>query len=281
MPSIWTRTFSTDGPCRSAQDRGAQPEDPARPAHRAQRPETDQHLDQADRTRSTTKLIDFDSSYIVGSPPPPEDIVGTMNYYSPELVRYIQGSAHPGELTEAGDVFALGLIYTEYLTGAPPRFEPGHHEPETAVLAGQSMTVDPAAAPAAVVDLVDRMMSGDARARPTIGQVHAELMNLRGSPAVTRARAPLPARAPSIPRGSVDRAPATAGRSAGAPVPAAGSSLRGKGLRRGGPTVAETEVPPVTSPAPAPAPTAAVAAGRGRGRLLGTLLGKLEERRPR
>jgi serine/threonine protein kinase len=40
----------------------------------------------------TTKLIDFDSSYIVGSPPPPEDIVGTMNYYSPELVRYIQGA---------------------------------------------------------------------------------------------------------------------------------------------------------------------------------------------
>ena len=41
----------------------------------------------------TSKLIDFDSSYIVGRPPPPEDIVGTMNYYSPELVRYIQGSA--------------------------------------------------------------------------------------------------------------------------------------------------------------------------------------------
>ena len=40
----------------------------------------------------TTKLIDFDSSYMVGSPPPPEEIVGTMNYYSPELVRYIQGS---------------------------------------------------------------------------------------------------------------------------------------------------------------------------------------------
>src|SRR4051794_31884255 len=41
----------------------------------------------------TTKLIDFDSSYIVGRPPPPEEIVGTMNYYSPELVLYIQGTA--------------------------------------------------------------------------------------------------------------------------------------------------------------------------------------------
>ena len=59
----------------------------------------------------TTKLIDFDSSYIVGSPPPPDEIVGTMNYYSPELVRYIQGTADGAELTEASDVFALGLIY--------------------------------------------------------------------------------------------------------------------------------------------------------------------------
>ncbi len=31
----------------------------------------------------TTKLIDFDSSYVVGDPPSPEEIVGTMNYYSP------------------------------------------------------------------------------------------------------------------------------------------------------------------------------------------------------
>jgi serine/threonine protein kinase len=72
----------------------------------------------------TTKLIDFDSSYIVGRPPPPDDIVGTMNYYSPELVRYIQGTADGTELTQASDVFALGLIYAEYLTGTLPAFDP-------------------------------------------------------------------------------------------------------------------------------------------------------------
>src|SRR5512133_3914512 len=59
----------------------------------------------------TTKLIDFDSSYIVGNPPPPEEIVGTMNYYSPELVSYIQDGAGGDQLTEASDIFALGLIY--------------------------------------------------------------------------------------------------------------------------------------------------------------------------
>ena len=38
----------------------------------------------------TTKLIDFDNSYIAGRPPPREEIVGTINYYSPELLGYIQ-----------------------------------------------------------------------------------------------------------------------------------------------------------------------------------------------
>ena len=39
----------------------------------------------------TTKLIDFDSAYIAGSPPPAEEIVGTINYYSPGVAR-----VHPG-----------------------------------------------------------------------------------------------------------------------------------------------------------------------------------------
>ena len=75
----------------------------------------------------TTKLIDFDSAYVAGSPPPPEEIVGTINYYSPELLGYIQQAGVPhNQLGVASDVFALGLIYTEYLTGAPPPFDVRH-----------------------------------------------------------------------------------------------------------------------------------------------------------
>lgn len=226
----------------------------------------------------TTKLIDFDSSYIVGSPPPPEDIVGTMNYYSPELVRYIQGNAHPAELTEASDIFALGLIYTEYLTGAPPRFDPAHHEPAIAVLAGQTLAIEPALAPGPVVSMVNRMMSGNARARPTISEVHAELMGLRGGPPVTKARAPLPVRAPTIPRGPAER---PVGTTTEPTAPAPGSILRGRGLRLTGSTAPGAEVrPPATPPAPAP-PAPAAAASRRGARLLGKLLGKLDERRPR
>jgi len=198
----------------------------------------------------TTKLIDFDSSYIVGNPPPPDEIVGTMNYYSPELVRYIQESAAPGELTEASDIFALGLIYAEYLTGAMPSFDPAHHEAAIAVLHGQTLKLGPSKAPPPIVELAERMMLLDPAARPGVAEVHATLMGLRsGSAPSTVARAPVPIRTPVVPRGS-DAGP---------------SVLRGKGVRIAGGTAA----------AGAP-PSSSVGSG---GRLLGRLIGKREGRR--
>jgi len=224
----------------------------------------------------TTKLIDFDSSYIVGSPPPPDEIVGTMNYYSPELVRYIQGAADGTELTEASDVFALGLIYAEYLTGSLPSFDPAFHEAAIAVLNGVRLTLPPAAAPEPISNLVAEMLLAEPSARPTVERVHATLMEWR-SGAPTRA-APL-------------RPPPRVTDPTGAP-----SSLRGRGLRLVGAdhatpansTSAVTAVTAVPPPTPArvtdtPGPTTpstAVSAG-GVGNLVGKLLGKLAERRSR
>jgi eukaryotic-like serine/threonine-protein kinase len=243
----------------------------------------------------TTKLIDFDSSYIVGSPPPPEDIVGTMNYYSPELVRYIQGSAAPGELSEASDIFALGLIYAEYLTGTMPPFDPAHHEAAIAVLHGQQLKIGDSRAPAPVVDLVEAMMLADPAARPTVSQVHATLMGLRsGGASSTTGRAPIPVRTPVVPRSGSASAPTSGAATAttrratsGAP-----SVLRGKGVRIAGGTPAAGS-PDAASSAPPPPPVAASssrpatpdhASGRAgaRGRsLVGRLLGKLDDRRSR
>ena len=222
----------------------------------------------------TTKLIDFDSSYVVGSPPPPEEIVGTMNYYSPELVSYIQGGGTAASLTQASDIFALGLIYSEYLTGALPAFDPAHHEAAIAVLNGAQLRVPAGPAPAPVVALVERMLAADPAVRPTVAEVHATLMGLRsGTPTV--GRPPFPAGTPTVGRaprrldpGSAP-ARATAGtgmRSADpAPVPRR-SALRGKGLR-------------ISSEATRPAPEGPIPA-RGRA-LLGKLVRKIEERRPR
>ena len=243
----------------------------------------------------TTKLIDFDSSYIVGSPPPPDEIVGTMNYYSPELVRYIQGSAAPGELTEASDIFALGLIYAEYLTGAMPPFDPAHHEPAIAVLHGQPLKLGPSRAPTPITDLVERMLLPDPAARPSVAQVHSTLMSLRGGPAPSMtARAPVPIRPPVVPRDSATTATTTTSPAPGPrPVPGgAPSALRGKGVRiAGGTTATGAPVPAASAPSPPSAlhastpphpatPEHASERPGGRGRaLLGRLLGKLDERR--
>jgi serine/threonine protein kinase len=238
----------------------------------------------------TTKLIDFDSSYIVGSPPPPDEIVGTMNYYSPELVRYIQGSATPGELTEKSDIVALGLIYAEYLTGAMPAFDPAHHEAAIAVLHGQPLNLGPSKAPPPIVDLVERMMLLDPAARPSVAQVHATLMTLRsGAAPSTTARAPIPIRPPVVPRDSATTA------AAGPPTPGrrrvpggTASALRGKGVRiAGGTTATGTPGPPASDRSAPSAPPAATPphpttpdhASERPGGLLGKLLGKRDERR--
>ncbi len=198
----------------------------------------------------TTKLIDFDNSYVVGSPPPADEIVGTMNYYSPELVRYIQGADNGSELTEASDIFALGLIYAEYLTGSLPSFDPAHHEPAVAVLNGNRLRVPPTGLPTPVPELVDRMLLADPGARPRIDEVHTTLMGHRASTPATTGKAP--------------RAASAQGRHAG-------STLRGKGLRIA--DGAGTPAPAATKVEPGPA-------GSPLGALVGKLLAKLERRRP-
>jgi serine/threonine protein kinase len=226
----------------------------------------------------TTKLIDFDSSYVVGSPPAPEEIVGTMNYYSPELVSYIQGTGSAADLTQASDIFALGLIYAEYLTGALPAFDPAYHEAAIAVLHGVHLRVAAAPVPAPVFALIERMLLADPRARPTVGEVHATLMGLRSETPTTVARPPFPAGTASVgrrprrlrPSGAPAAAPEPAGTSPSGPsdrtATGSRSALRGKGLR----ISSEATSPPAEEPAP----------DRGRA-LLGKLIRRLEERRPR
>ncbi|ADB35793.1 serine/threonine protein kinase [Kribbella flavida DSM 17836] len=153
----------------------------------------------------TSKLIDFDSSYIAGSPPPATEIVGTINYYSPELLGYIQeAGVSPAELGVASDLFALGLIFTEFLTGAVPPFDAAtYHEPAVAVRNGETLSIPRAGIAPELADLIDAMLLADPARRPTIAQVHSALMAIR-----------------------------PADRDAGT-VPAAPTALRGKGVRTG------------------------------------------------
>jgi len=223
----------------------------------------------------TTKLIDFDSSYIEGNAPPPDQIVGTMKWYSPELVRYIRGDDIAASLTCASDVFGLGLIYCEYLSGSLP-IDGAHQEAAIEVLNGARLRLEARGVPADVMDLVNRMLLLDPAARPRIAEVHSTLMATDAAPTRTAGR---PIRPP-----------------AAASTHPMATTLRGKGLRLAQSGASAGQPRPVPVPAKddattpgadgtaghaslAPPPPASTgAATRG---LLGQLLSKIEERRGR
>ena len=177
----------------------------------------------------TTKLIDFDNAYLAGEPPPPDEIVGTMNYYSPELVGYIQETGtSAGELTQKADIFALGLIYAEYLTGGPPPFDAGRYQyAGVATRGGEILRLPPGSLPVPVVELVDRMLLADPAARPTIAETHAALMGIR-IPTTTTAvlTGPVTASTPSAPTRLKGRGLRTAAGRASSPVPELGPGRR-------------------------------------------------------
>lgn len=90
------------------------------------------------------KLIDFDDSYLSGSPPSSDDIAGDSVYGAPEWRRYVQGeeSVQPRQLTTAVDIFALGLMTHFYLTGALPQYDARFGSPADAVNARGELRLD-------------------------------------------------------------------------------------------------------------------------------------------
>ncbi|MEU3205976.1 protein kinase [Streptomyces cyaneofuscatus] len=92
----------------------------------------------------SAKLIDFDDSYLSGSPPGRQDVAGDSLYGAPEWRRYVQEdeSVRPEQLTTAVDVFALGLMTHEYLTGSLPDHDERYGSPADAVNAGETLRLD-------------------------------------------------------------------------------------------------------------------------------------------
>lgn len=122
------------------------------------------------------KLIDFDDSYLSASPPPPDQIVGDSVYAGPEWFSYLKNE--PGvtarDLTTQSDVFALGLMIHEYLTGSVPAFGSRFNTVAEAVAAGEELGFDDRLSPD-LVRLLTRMTAADPMLRPTTKQVLEEL----------------------------------------------------------------------------------------------------------
>ena len=68
------------------------------------------------------KLIDFDNSYFLDKKP--EEVIGTIDYYSPELGAYADAEDDKerigNKLGVKSDIFSLGLIFHLYLSGDFP-----------------------------------------------------------------------------------------------------------------------------------------------------------------
>ena len=116
-------------------------------------------------------LIDFDSAYYEEDIPSPEDISGTPGYISPEVFSYMNDEEYEeedgsdsrfyGQLTRARDIFSLGVIFHELITGAAPTFSE------------KGATIDRKKIGEAYLgDLIESMLESDPAQRPVAGDVY-------------------------------------------------------------------------------------------------------------
>ncbi len=130
----------------------------------------------------TAKLIDFDSSYFEGYDNNNEYVYehcvkGTSGYMSPELIKFKDDLDYNEEvdhnlakdLTTKSDIFSMGVIFHEYLTGYWPKAEDdmtvGH-----ALLLDKKFTLEESI-PEPFNNLIIKMLSKDFNDRPTASEI--------------------------------------------------------------------------------------------------------------
>jgi len=128
------------------------------------------------------KLIDFDNSYFAAAPPEisdESDIVGDPVYYSPELGKYIKrdSSISPNDLSTSSDIFTLGVIYSQYLTGKLPKFNSKCRYAWESANIGNQPSLNGAKLPETLKKLVNNMLDIDSKNRPPIRTVFQALKN--------------------------------------------------------------------------------------------------------
>jgi eukaryotic-like serine/threonine-protein kinase len=153
---------------------------------------------QMGRHRYTTKLIDFDDCFFTGSPPDADEVIGDAAYYSPELMGYVLGE-EPGErIGPASDVFALGLVFSGYLTGELPHLRDHQYAAEAA---RACLHLKPSRlGDRELEQLIAEMLAPDPALRPSCDQVFAALKRIQrhhGGPHVAGTRSELEGPSPN------------------------------------------------------------------------------------
>lgn len=128
------------------------------------------------------KIIDFDCSFSENKPPEEEGALGgDQVYLAPEACQFLCGD--DVSLTSKMDVFALGLLFHQYLTGSLPEFDHSEYDyAHEAVLDGQELFVSEELSKE-IRGLIRQMLLGDPEKRCSSEKVFRELSRLgsRGS----------------------------------------------------------------------------------------------------
>jgi serine/threonine protein kinase len=119
------------------------------------------------------KLIDFDSSFFVSSPPAEkDDLEGDMTYLSPEVLMCMCGEDI--ELTSKVDVFATGIMFHQFLSNKLPDFDSEYDSVcETVANEGEVRIAE--SIPTSFKSLIGSMLSRDPANRPTFEEVFNNL----------------------------------------------------------------------------------------------------------
>ena len=144
----------------------------------------DNILVQQDGDTWRIRLIDMTDCYRAGEPNEPGAVVGTPDYYSPELTKYntyeIEDWDDEDEmkmvldmasnLTTNSDIFALGIIFHEFYTGTKPTISDDtiKYICEAAL---KGKLIVSSSIPDQLRSLITSMLNPDFDKRPTLGQV--------------------------------------------------------------------------------------------------------------
>ena len=127
----------------------------------------------------TAKLIDFDSSFLEEDPPKDEsELQGDTVYLAPESFLFM--AEEEAKVTCKIDVFALGILIHQYLTGDVPYFDRSKYNYAfEAALDGASITAN-LAIPEKLRELILSMLNKDPDERPSCAKVFNEIMAMYG-----------------------------------------------------------------------------------------------------
>lgn len=125
--------------------------------------------------KAVAKIIDLDSSFFEYNPPNNEDdLGGDQVYLSPEACLFFCGK--DVHLTCKMDVFAMGLLFHQYMTGELPYFDKNEYDyAHEAVLDDIVLKADTADIPPIVGGIIENMLLKDAEKRAGALEVYNRL----------------------------------------------------------------------------------------------------------